>query len=64
MFKEKHLSLKLKNGTKTYDAVWFNSKLELEPESKIDIVFTPEINTWNGSNNIRLRIIDADKHDI
>ena len=64
MFKEKHLSLKLKNGTKTYDAVWFNSKLELEPKNKIDIIFTPEINTWNGSNNIRLRIIDADKHDI
>jgi len=58
-FKEKHLSLKLKNGTKTYDAVWFNSKLELKLKSKIDIVFTPEINTWNGSNNIRLRIIDA-----
>jgi len=63
IFKEKHMSLKLKNGTKTYDAVWFNSKLKLEPKNKIDIVFTPEINTWNGSNNIRLRIIDADKQD-
>lgn len=63
MFNEKHMSLKLKNGTKTYDAVWFNSKLQLEPENKIDIVFTPEINTWNGSHNLRLRIIDADKHE-
>ncbi|NIP39252.1 MAG: single-stranded-DNA-specific exonuclease RecJ [Candidatus Dadabacteria bacterium] len=63
IFMEKHLSLKLKNGTKTYDAVWFNSNLELEPSNKIDIVFTPEINTWNGGNNLRLRIIDANLNE-
>ncbi|NIX14327.1 MAG: single-stranded-DNA-specific exonuclease RecJ [Candidatus Dadabacteria bacterium] len=63
IFKEKHLSLKLKNTTKSYDAVWFNSKLQLEPANKIDIVYTPEINRWNGSNNIRLRIVDASKHE-
>ncbi len=62
-FKENHQSLKLKNGTKTYDAVWFNSKLNLEPSSIIDIVFTPEINTWNGTNSLRLRIIDVSLHD-
>lgn len=62
-FKEKHLSLKLQSKSGTYDAVWFNFRLNLQPKDIIDIVYTPEINRWNGSSNLRLRIIDVDRMD-
>ncbi|GIW46655.1 MAG: single-stranded-DNA-specific exonuclease RecJ [Deltaproteobacteria bacterium] len=57
-FKQKHLGLKVRQGNKIFDAIWFNLKEPISVPKKIDMVFTPEINTWNGEKRIRLRIID------
>ncbi len=59
-FKDKHLSLKLKEKDRTFDAVWFNLKEPIKLPSRIDLVFTPEFNLWNGKKEIRLRIKDVD----
>jgi single-stranded-DNA-specific exonuclease len=57
-FKDKHLSLKLKEKDRTFDAVWFNLKEPVKIPNRIDLVFTPEFNVWNGKREVRLRIKD------
>jgi single-stranded-DNA-specific exonuclease len=58
-FKDKHLSLKLKEKDRIFDAIWFNLKEPIKVPSRIDLVFTPEFNVWNGKKEIRLRIKDV-----
>jgi len=60
IFKDKHLGLKLRQGEKVLDAIWFNLKEPVTVPNQIDIVFTPEFNTWNGKKEIRLRIRDVE----
>ena len=59
IFKDKHLGFKVKAGGMFYDAIWFNMKEPSTLPDKIDMVFTPEFNKWNGKKEIRLRVIDA-----
>ncbi|HET7290209.1 MAG TPA: single-stranded-DNA-specific exonuclease RecJ [Thermodesulfobacteriota bacterium] len=58
-FKDKHLGLRLRQGNVSLDGIWFNSGEISTLPDKIDIVFTPEFNKWNGGKDIRLRIIDG-----
>ncbi len=58
--KDKHLGLKLKQKDKIFDGIWFNLKEPITVPDQIDIVFTPEFNTWNGKKEIRLRVRDVD----
>ncbi len=58
--KDKHLGLKLKQGERVFDAIWFNLKEPLTVPNQVDIVFTPEFNKWNGKKEIRLRVRDVD----
>jgi single-stranded-DNA-specific exonuclease len=59
IFKDKHLGLKLKQGTKSLDAIWFNAGGVAELPDRIDLAFTPEFNKWNGKKDIRLRVLDG-----
>ncbi len=59
VFKDKHLGLKLKQGTKSLDAIWFNAGGDRELPDRIDLAFTPEFNKWNGKKDIRLRVLDG-----
>ncbi len=59
IFKDKHLGFKVRNGDKTYDAIWFNLKQASTLPNKIDMVFTPEFNQWNGKKEVRLRVADV-----
>lgn len=58
-YKDKHLGLKLSQGTKTLDGIWFNANSASELPDTVDLVYTPEFNSWNGRRDIRLRILDA-----
>lgn len=58
--KDKHLGLKLKQGERVFDAIWFNLKEPLTVPNQVDIVFTPEFNTWNDKKEVRLRVKDVD----
>jgi single-stranded-DNA-specific exonuclease len=61
LLKERHLSLKVKQGGKSLGAIWFNMKEpRLLKQDKIDIVFIPEFNYWNGEKELRLRVRDID----
>jgi len=58
ILKDKHLKLKLDNGI---DAIGFNMvDMEKYAEGKIDIVFKPSINEWNGSRQVQYVMIDID----
>ncbi len=59
IFKDKHLGFKVRGDNKVYDAIWFNLKEPLTLPGKIDMIFTPEFNQWNGKKEIRLRVMDA-----
>jgi len=59
IFKDKHLGFQVKKGTKLFDAIWFNMNEPSTLPDKIDMVFTPEFNQWNGKKEIRLRVRDV-----
>jgi single-stranded-DNA-specific exonuclease len=59
-YKDKHLGLKLRQNGRFFDAIWFNLKEPVTLPHKVDVVFTPEFNTWNGKKEVRLRIMDVD----
>jgi single-stranded-DNA-specific exonuclease len=60
LFKDKHLSLKVKQTGRVFDAIWFNLKEPIAIPNQIDLVFMPEINEWNGKRQIRLKVRDID----
>lgn len=60
LFKDRHLSLKLRQKGAVFDAIWFNLRESITLPDRIDIVFIPEINIWNGKREIRLKIKDID----
>ncbi len=61
---ERHLKLVVRQGTSTFDAIGFRLAGRLPPlGSIISVVFTPEINRWQGNQRIQLRIIDLKKGD-
>lgn len=59
MFKDKHLGLRLRQGSVSLDGIWFNSGAVPDLPGKIDVAFTPEFNKWNGRKDIRIRILDC-----
>ena len=59
LFKDKHLGLRLKQGSKSFDAIWFNTGGDAELPGRLDIAFTPEFNKWNGKKDIRLKVLDG-----
>ncbi|HEX9665668.1 MAG TPA: single-stranded-DNA-specific exonuclease RecJ [Thermodesulfobacteriota bacterium] len=60
LLKDRHLGLKLNDNNRIYDAIWFNPKEPVTVPNKIDIVFTPEFNEWNGKKSIQLKVKDID----
>ena len=55
----RHLKLRVRQGETTFDAIGFgfghHHPLYRE---KIDMIFTPELNRWQGTEKIQLRIVD------
>ncbi len=64
VMKEKHLKLKLRDEKgNQFEAVWWDGvehskEQALKPQSRIEIAYTPEANTWN--NNTRLQLVVRD----
>ncbi|MBN1848022.1 MAG: single-stranded-DNA-specific exonuclease RecJ [Deltaproteobacteria bacterium] len=58
---EKHLKLKVKEGSKVFDAIGFGLA-EYHPLDGrvIDIAFTPEVDQWQGYEKVQLRIVDLE----
>lgn len=56
-----HLKMRVNGHSVHYDAIWFDRGhlSESLSGSTIDIVFTPQINYWNGKGSIQLKMKDA-----
>jgi single-stranded-DNA-specific exonuclease len=59
---DNHLKLKVRQGDTMHDAIGFNlaGALDTVPGSLINMVYTPEINRWNGSERVQLRMLDLE----
>ena len=56
---ERHLRLRLRQGTAVAEAIGFGlSKEAPRKGDRIDVVFTPDINRWQGNEKIQLRLED------
>lgn len=59
--KEKHVKFSIQQGTTTINGIGFNlaSKFNLmEMNRPIDVVFTIDINEWNGKSTVQIKVID------
>ena len=57
----KHLKLKLSQNSISFDAIAFGAgptHQKLSPDSKIDIAYNVEEDTWNGNKKLQLKIKD------
>ena len=54
-----HLKLRVGQGEQTFDAIGFGlgNRHPLKG-TRLDVLFTPEINRWQGSERVQLKIID------
>jgi single-stranded-DNA-specific exonuclease len=55
-----HLKMRVNGNGVSRNSIWF-SRGEFLPDLSaaiLDIVFTPQINTWNGSSDIQLKMKD------
>ena len=58
---EKHLKLKVGQRNKIIEAIGFNlAKRHPLDGAKIDLLFTPEIDSWNGHEKLQLKIVDLE----
>ncbi|RLB22381.1 MAG: single-stranded-DNA-specific exonuclease RecJ [Deltaproteobacteria bacterium] len=56
---DKHLKMRLKNDGKVYEAIGFGMGQALPSVGRLmDIIFTPELNSWQGYDTIQLRVLD------
>jgi single-stranded-DNA-specific exonuclease len=55
-----HLKMRINGDGVSRDSIWFSKGQFLQDLSAamLDIVFTPQMNTWNGSSDIQLKMKD------
>lgn len=56
-----HLKMYISSSGASLDSIWFNMGKHLPAlnGASLDIVFTPQINNWNGSPDVQLKIKDV-----
>ena len=57
----RHLKLRLESRGVPLDAIWFSNDgagLELEPGSRLDVAFCPQINEFRGLRSVQLQVMD------
>jgi single-stranded-DNA-specific exonuclease len=58
---DRHMILRVRQGKTTLDAMGFNlAHMHPLSQETLNMVYAPEINSWNGYKKIRLRIIDLE----
>jgi len=64
IMKDKHLKLRLKDeANRKFEAIWWNGvelaeEKILRPNTKLEIAYSAEINTWNGNSRLQLVVED------
>ena len=68
LLKDAHLKVRFKSGHFTHEGIGFNMRhiwehVRLSPADRIwDVAFYPQINDWQGQNQIQLRLKDIKAH--
>ncbi len=56
---KQHVKLWLTDGSATHEAVWWGAGRESAlPVGKFDVVFAPQINTYNDRRTVQLKLLD------
>ncbi|MGH8023335.1 MAG: single-stranded-DNA-specific exonuclease RecJ [Limisphaerales bacterium] len=55
---KQHVKMKVTDGTAWHEAVWWNAGDKLLPVGTFDLAFTPQINHFNGTRCIQLKVLD------
>ena len=55
---KQHVKMRVTDGTATHEAVWWNGGDKPSPVGKFDLAFTPQINQYNGSRTVQLKVLD------
>jgi single-stranded-DNA-specific exonuclease len=56
-----HLKMRLTSNGMSCDSIWFamGKYLNVLAGANLDVIFTPQINQWNGSSDIQLKMKDV-----
>lgn len=55
---QQHTKLWVTDGTRSVDAVWWNSATLKPPTGRFDLACAPEINEFNGKRAVQLKMLD------
>jgi single-stranded-DNA-specific exonuclease len=55
---KQHVKMRVTDGAATHEAVWWNGGDKSLPVGKFDLAFVPQINTFNGSRSVQLKVLD------
>jgi single-stranded-DNA-specific exonuclease len=55
---KQHVKMWLTDGRKTCEAVWWRGGEESLPVGEFDLAFVPQINSYNGSDSVQLKVLD------
>jgi single-stranded-DNA-specific exonuclease len=53
-----HVKMWVTDGAGTLEAVWWNGGNESLPVGKFDLAFAPQMNEFNGSRRVQLKVLD------
>ncbi len=55
---KQHVKMRVTDGVTTHEAVWWNGGDKSLPVGKFDLAFAPQINQYNGSRSVQLKVLD------
>ena len=55
---KQHVKMKVTDGPLTHEAIWWNAGNKSLPVGKFDLAFVPQINEFNGTRCIQLKVLD------
>jgi hypothetical protein len=55
---KQHVKMWLTDGSHVQEAVWWGGGNASLPVGRFDIAFAPEVNEYNGSRTVRLKVLD------
>jgi single-stranded-DNA-specific exonuclease len=55
---KKHVKLWVTDGASTRECIWFGAGEMSLPTGRFDLAFTPQLNNYNGSTQVQLKVLD------
>lgn len=55
---KQHVKMRVTDGAATHEAVWWNGGDKSLPVGRFDLAFVPQINQFNGSRSVQLKVLD------